>query len=301
MSNESRRDLTWARKLIERKTQTQERYDGVTFTKDEAGRDVMIVPTDTHVVRSKRQIEAAARKEIAEKGRSPEFTFAHMDNIQEVIEKVSDKHCGYLLYLQCYVNYDAILENPDNTAMTKADMMRTLRLKDTAFNEFLREMITHEIIHEDKTAADVRYRLNPRYHFQGKTENTNVVKSFVARVKALYNEVNAKDLGFIYKLLPFVHLETNTICANPYEKEVEQTIPMSKADIAVLAGVDEKTVYRKLRKLKFGDQCVFAEVTHGNAKYYKINPFVFYRKNGVPDPTLREMFSIRNNFRGHKR
>ena len=295
------KDISWTRRMIERKTPMQERYEGVTFTKDEAGRDVMIVPTDTHVVRSKRQIEAAVRKEIAEKGRAPEFTFAHMDNIQEVIEKVSDKHCGYLLYLQCYVNYDAILENPDNTAMTKTDMMRTLRLKDTAFNEFLREMTAHEIIFEDNTCPVVRYRLNPRYHFQGKTENTNVVKSFVAKVKALYSEVNAKDLGFIYKLLPYVHLETNTICANPYEKNVEHTIPMSKADISVIAGVDEKTVYRKLRRLKFGDQYVFAEVTQGNAKYYKINPFVFYRKNGVPDPTLREMFSIRNNFRGRAR
>lgn len=225
-------------------------------------------------------------------GRAPEFTVTNMHNIDEVIEKVSDKNCGYLLYLQCFVNYDAILENPDKTAMSRADIMRTLKLGRTALHQFLREMTDHDVIYE----CGDRYRLNPRYHFQGKTDNLAVVKTFVAKVKELYTEVNAKDLGFVYKLLRYIHLETNTICANPYERDVENTLPLTKEDIATVTGVSAKSVYTKLRNLKFGDQYVFAEVSYGKYRYYKINPFVFYRKNGKPDATLREMFSIRNNF-----
>ncbi|MEC0328694.1 hypothetical protein P4H42_03535 [Paenibacillus macerans] len=215
-----------------------------------------------------------------------------MNNIDEVIERVSDKHCGYLLYLQCFVNYDAILENPDKTAMSREDMMRTLQIGRSALYEFLAEMTAAGIIYSDGD----KYRLNPRYHFQGTTNNTAVVKTFVAKVKALYSEVKARDLGFVYKLLPYIHLETNTICANPYERNVENTLPLTKEGIAAVTGLTEKSVYTKLRGLRFGDQYVFAEVIYGTSRYYKINPFVFYRKNGVPDATLREMFSIRNNF-----
>lgn len=244
-------------------------------------------------VTSARQREEYARIKAQEtNGRTAEFTITNMNNIDEVIEKVSDKHCGYLLYLQCFVNYDAILANPDKTAMSKSDMMRTLKIGRTTLHGFLRELTEHGVIHEEGD----KYRLDPRYHFQGKTENTSIVKTFVARVKKLYSEVNAKDLGFVYKLLPHIHLETNTICANPFERDVENTLPLTKEDIARLTNITEKSVYTKLRNLRFGDQYVFAEVIYGNSRYYKINPFVFYRKSGQPDATLREMFSIRNNF-----
>ncbi|WP_046214802.1 hypothetical protein [Paenibacillus wulumuqiensis] len=225
-------------------------------------------------------------------GRSAEFTITNMENIDEVIDRVSDKNCGYLLYLQCFVNYDAILENPDKTAMSRSDIMRTLKIGRTTLTQFLRETTAAGVVIEDGG----KYRINPRYHFQGKTSNSAVVKTFVARIKELYTEVNAKDLGFVYKLMPHIHLETNTICANPFEKDVENTIPLTKEDIARLTNVTEKSVYTKLRSLRFGEQYVFAEVVYGRSRYYKINPFVFYRKNGRPDATLREIFSLRNNF-----
>jgi hypothetical protein len=260
----------------------------------ETGEALVYGRAGTHKVVNIAQAEAyKERKEQIARGRQAEHTMTSMRHITEVIERVSDKHCGYLLYLQCFVNYDAIIENPDKTAMTKDDIRRTLGVTRPTVNEFLDAMIANDIITED----DGKYRINPRYHFQGKTDNAYVIKSFVAKVKELYSEVSAKDLGFVYKLLPFVHYETNTVCANPFERDVENTIAMTKEDIAQITGVDVKTVYRKLRKLRFGDQYVFAEVVYGRSRYYKINPFVFYRKAGVPDATLREMFSIRNNYR----
>lgn len=257
--------------------------------------DRAAVLADGDRVTSARQRGEYARIKTQEAaGRGVKFTITNMNNIDEVIEKVSDKHCGYLLFLQCFVNYAAILENPDQTAMTREDIQRTLGVSRPTVTEFLVVMREHDIVFEEGG----KYRLNPRYHFQGKTDNSAVIKTFVAKVKALYNEVTAKDLGFVYKLLRHVHLETNTICANPFERDVENTLPLTKEDIARITGVDEKTVYRKLRRLRFGDQYVFAEVLYGNARYYKINPFIFYRKPGVPDATLREMFAIRNNYRG---
>ena len=264
----------------------------------ETGEALVYAPASTHKVVNIAQADSYKEREQAKKsGRESEFTITNMDNIDEVIERVSDKHCGYLLYLQCFVNYDAILANADKTAMSREDIRRTLDVSRPTATEFIAAMIENGVMYEDGG----QYRMNPRYHFQGRTDNTHIVRSFVAKVKRLYSEVSAKDLGFVYKLLPHVHLETNTVCANPFERDVANTLPLTKEDIAALTGVDVKTVYRKLRGLKFDDQYVFAEVVYGNSRYYKINPFVFYRKVGTPDATLREMFSIRNNYRKRRK
>lgn len=233
--------------------------------------------------------QAASYRASKEKaGRQRDFTFTDMDNIREVIENIDDKHCGYLLYLQCFINFEGKLvkDNRNKTPMTKADIQETVGLKRTAFGEFFNAMADAGIIYE--IYGD--YYIHDRYHFRGKTSNTRIIKAFTTKVKELYRGRNAKKLGFIYKLLPFIHLETNTICTNPYEPDVNKIEQLSKKDIAELTGEDEKTLYRKIRSMKLGDEYVFAEVTSGKARYYKVNPFIFYRKNGDPDATLREMF-----------
>jgi hypothetical protein len=225
------------------------------------------------------------------KQRQRDFTFSNMLNIPEVIAKIDDKHCGHLLYLQTFINYDGVLVKPnrDKTPMTKHDIQDVLGLQKTSFSEFFKAMIGNEIIFAEPNG---HYRINPLYHFRGTTDNSYVIKSFTAKVRALYSPRNANKLGFIYKLLPLVHLETNTVCSNPFEPNVENIVQLSKKDIANITGVSEKTVYTYLRKMKLGDEFVFAEIRRGNTRYYKLNPFIFYRKNGQPDATLREIFRL---------
>lgn len=230
-------------------------------------------------------------------GRRHDFTFTDMENITEVIGKIEDKHCGYLLYLQCFISYEdglLVRANREKTPMTKADIQEVVGLKRSAFYEFFRAMTENDIIiaNEDGT-----YSVNSAYHFKGNTDNPNVIKSFTAKVRELYTGRNAKKLGFIYKLLPYVHFETNTICTNPYEKDVRKVEQLTKKDIAKVTGVSEKSVYSYLRSMKLGDEHVFAEIRRGKERYYKLNPFIFYRKNGRPDATLREMFRL--GFSGH--
>jgi hypothetical protein len=242
---------------------------------------------DSYTLRHRNQDEAYKRIKDRE-GRKSDFTFGNMLNMPEVIAKIDDKYCGYLLYLQTFIDYEGVLVKPnrEREPMTKNDIKDMLGLQKTAFYEFFNAMIDNEIMFEE---AD-RYRINPLYHFKGTTDNKFVIKTFTAKVRQLYSPRNANKLGFIYKLLPFVHLETNTVCANPFEPDVEQIKELSKQEIAELTGVSEKTVYNYLRKMKLGDEYVFAEIRCGNYRYYKLNPFIFYRKNGAPDATLREMF-----------
>ena len=64
-----------------------------------------------------------------------------MPNIHEVYDALTTAQCGYLMLLQCYVDYNGILvkSSRDKTPMTTADMMSVLQLakKRMTFYDFL--------------------------------------------------------------------------------------------------------------------------------------------------------------------
>jgi hypothetical protein len=276
-------------------------FKGVHSYVDDNGELFVTAPAATHKVVNIKQAEGYKRRLVAEKtcGRNHDFTLSNMQYIAEIGRELDDKYCGYLLYLQCFIGYESgAIVNADKTPMSRQQIQKTLGLKETAFKAFMKEMNKYSII----VQCDSSYRINEKFHFKGTTSNTQVIKSFTAKVKELYKTVSAKDLGFIYKLLPHVHLKTNTICSNPYETDETKTIPLSKGEIATLTGVSEKTVYNKLNKLILDGQYVFAEL-EGTSQfaYYRINPFIFYRKNGRPDASLVEMFAIKARSKSRKR
>jgi CRP-like cAMP-binding protein len=258
----------------------------------ETGEIVREVDFDTCYIRSHTQDEAYRKKlKATEFGRSHAFTFTNMEAIKEVIEQLDDSECGYLLYLQCFIDFDGKLVqgNRDKTPMTKQDVQETLGISRPVFTKFWKSMTDNGIIYE----LEGKYFINRRFHFKGTSDNSKVIRSFTTKVRELYTQKNAKDLGFIYKLLPFVHYETNTICHNPFEAEPQRIMKMSQQDIADVTGTDRITVNRKMKRLTLGDEYLFAEVNVGKTKCYMLNPFVFYRKNGKPDATLQTIFAIK--------
>ncbi|XEC93390.1 hypothetical protein AB6A23_18735 [Paenibacillus tarimensis] len=246
---------------------------------------------------SPKQLDAYRCKMDRElKGRGLAFTFTAMDEIPEIIGVLDEKDCGRLLFLQCFVDYDSKLILGNGTTkrpMSREDMRKFLGLGADAFRDFLNVMICHGIIilHEDGS-----YFMNDRYHFRGQTNNRRVVKSFTARVKRLYEafQRNPKDLGFIYKLLPYVHYETNQICLNPHEPDPELIEALNQDGIARITGVIPKTTYSRLRRLKLDGMYVFAEVTRGRDRIYKMNPCIFYRQDGEPDVSLQADFLVKS-------
>lgn len=274
------------------KTAEHEHFKGIYSFTDENGRPMIAAPADTHVVKSKKQLDAYMKKKL--QGRKHEHTRTDMEAIKEVILKIDENYCGYLLYLMCLIDYTGTVVDTQNKPMNKLTLTKTLGIKERAYQSFMTTMKRNDIIRIDENGA---YVINSRYHFRGKAENLQTIKAFTTKVKSMYGDVKPKDLGFVYKLLPYVHFETNTICHNPYDR-TGKVHAMNVKEIANITGATEKTVYSKIRRLKFGDEYVFAQLEvkrGGKSVYYKINPFLFYRKNGRPDATLREVFLVSNS------
>lgn len=231
-------------------------------------------------------------KRIKRTGNGPDFTAANMRNLHEVYDVLTTAQCGYLMRLQCSVNYDGVLIKTDKATMTTADMMDVLGLKRkrSTFYNFLNACISNDIIRE----SDERYTVNQRYHFRGAFGDQVVIKSYTAKIKRVYREVKAADIGLIYRMLPFVHMDTNALCANPFEKEPRKISWFSRKELAEAIGVDAATLGRRLPNMKFDGEYVIARIRVGNEpERYTFNPSVFYRLSSEPDATLQALFNVK--------
>lgn len=97
-------------------------------------------------------------------------------------------------------------------------------------------------------------------------------------------------MGFLYKLLPYVHYETNTICSDPFV-EPEEIRFLNIKEIATLQNIDEKSASKTLDKLrKVGVIAVTIRQDDKRDRLFTLNPYLFYRQKGQPDKTLRGLF-----------
>lgn len=239
-----------------------------------------------------RNQDDAYRKLKEKRGRQPDFTASNMRNLHEVYNVLTTTQCGYLMLLQCYVDYgEGTIVNSDKTPMTTNDMMSVLQLnrKRSTFYDFLRACVEHGIIIENNDT----YAVNPRYHFRGAFADQYVVKSYTTKIKRVYREVKATDIGLIYRMLPFVHYETNALCENPFETNPDKIRWFTRKTLAEAIGVSPSEISRRLPKMTFDGEYVIAQVIVGGKRVYMFNPWVFYRKNNEPDKTLQAVFNVK--------
>ncbi|SET42051.1 hypothetical protein SAMN05216389_1115 [Oceanobacillus limi] len=277
------------------KTDEHRYFDGVFSYTDENGEARISAPATTHRVISYEQTEAYKREQAAEKwrrGRQPSFTATRMRNIHEVYDALTTAQCGYLMRLQCSVDYvTGRLVNSDKSAMSYADMRKELGLarKKSTFSEFLSACKRNDII----TEKDGEHFVNQRYHFRGAFTDPYVVKAYTTKVKHVYREVKAADIGLMYRMLPYVHYDLNALCDNPYEDDPNKIRWFNRKSLAEAIGVDPATLGRRLPKMKFGDEYVIARIKVGGKEKYTFNPNVFYRKDTKPSDDLIAMFNTK--------
>lgn len=232
-------------------------------------------------LRSKKQDEAYKRIQYYQQD-NRHFSFADMENIKIVISNVKTVDCGYLLILQCYMEYGT-----GKLTISRKEMQKVLGISRATFQRFWATMDIHGIIFEDNG----EFYVKPDFHFRQQPNHNRVIKLFTTTLKQLKDVLKPAELGFLYKLLPYVHYDTNMICADPFT-EPENIQFLNKTQIALLVGMDEKKTSKLLDKLrKIG---IVAETIRQDDKrdrIFTLNPYVFYRKKGKPDCTLRSLFA----------
>lgn len=267
---------------------------------------------EKHVFASYRTVEQEQayqdkRKREESRKKAKAFTFSDMENAKEAIEMLTTVELGYFLVLQTYVRYEdnILVKSTHNPVpMNRGDIGEALGINNRShikkhIDNFLEKglLLTRTVIVSGKEVE--AFVINPDYHFKGKTKNTKVVKTFSEQIRKLYCENSSKkkkkpaDMGFLYLILPYIHYENNVLCSNPFETNPENINALSIADICEITGLDKKNVQAKINSLKWDGMTVFAKLIKGRKIQLKVNPFVFYRKDGEPDKSLQADFLIK--------
>lgn len=252
---------------------------------------------ENYQITSEQQREASRaffdRQRRVDYGRNTDFTFAAMEALGEVISALTTAQCGFLAVLQCYVSYAGnTLVNPNKSPMTTADMMAALKLeaKRSTFYAFLSACVGSGIMAEE----DGVYAINPRYHFRGQAKDTQVIRTYTAKIKQAYTDASkAADLGLIYRMLPFVSYETNALCSNPTERNPLKVDWFSGKELADAISMAEAELSRRIKRLTIGDEYVIARISVGGTAKYMFNPLIFKRnKRPVPEE-IQAMFNVK--------
>ena len=115
-------------------------------------------------------------------------------------------------------------------------------------------------------------------------------KIYMRAVKELYNCTptgNLKHIGYILKILPFVNIEHNILCHNPYTPNFNEVEPMILQEFCEKVGLasDRSTVARLKRAYaslvfeldgKSHNFCNLLFTNHGEGYIIYLNPRILY-------------------------
>ncbi|MDY2881810.1 MAG: hypothetical protein SOT71_04045 [Romboutsia timonensis] len=203
------------------------------------------------------------------------------------------------LYLATYIDYNdreenVLIKHTQNNKLeylTKRDIRNLLNLSEKTFYDFMKEVKEKELLFE----ANNKIYLNPVYVNKGRSNfrNKEYTRMFIDTTKELYENCTSrqhKRLSYIYQLLPFLNYESNILCNNPEEKDINKLDKLSFKDICGILGLSkDKKSMNTLKKDLFKFYITkdnkkyyfFSYVTikqeNGSESYYVVNPLVIWK------------------------
>lgn len=251
------------------------------YGQDEGGRIFRVTSVE--------QLAAMRKKREVGKDRR-HFSFTHMQNIREITGDLSNIYCGYIVMLQPYIEWQTNRLVKGNTLLQRKHLASILCVSERTVKTVVTELKEREILFEQ---TDRSFTINERYHFRKKAgaEVDSLIKMFFSSLKKF--NVKPADLGFVYKLLPYVHYTSNIICSDALSKDFSSVGSMNIREISEVVGMDRNRAAEVLTRLHA------AGVVHSPGAKTRgereanvvLNPYVFYRQKGLPNDTLRHMFA----------
>lgn len=186
---------------------------------------------------------------------------------------ISEPTLGKLIYLATYIDknncicHDGNWTKENNVAtrspipMTKAEIQQTLNVSRQTFTAFWKECEVNNIIIESE---GVYYLSKKMFRF---CDNSNInkrktpmVKMFKHAIRYMYDhtdERSKKTLVYLYRLIPFINLNYNGLCTNPFERDKSKIKALPLSEICDMFGIDrshQTRFLKKLKKLRFIDK-----------------------------------------------
>ncbi|MEX3711215.1 hypothetical protein ABFV99_02300 [Cytobacillus horneckiae] len=212
------------------------------------------------------------------------FTNTNMDKIDYICEQLTNAQIGYLMILQCFIDYKGKLvkSQKDKTPIKTADFLRILGLEDKrrTFYDFKDKCLAKGIL--IYTAEEKTYSINKEYIFKGAFGGMNVVSMVTKGIKEGLEGNKPEELAMIFKLQQFVNFKTMALVKNPDETDSNKLDFMKQKDLAEALDVTTSYLSRKLYQIKIKGEYIVAKIKVGTEPTkFMLNPNIFFRGDYV--------------------
>lgn len=209
--------------------------------------------------------------------------------ISESFNGLAPETVTRLIYLNTFIGYDNKLKLTERTPMKYKDIQNVLKTSKSTTLRFWKEVAPKYL----STDSEGNVISNCKIFKKGVIKNGEKVVScqrlYIEGIRRLYEAVelcNHRQLGFFFKLLPFINIEYNLICLNPHETDLEKIELISMEGFCELIGYGIThisklvNIYSGIRFNVGGRMEKFCAITYNgvdnrNAKIF-INPRILY-------------------------
>lgn len=227
--------------VVNRKTGEISEYTAVAMPCDGSNFQTMEDKKRKRIAQQKRQEQEMKRNRCEE-------TY-YFVNRETCFEDVSPAAVTKLIYLSTYMRYDGnCLMLSQRKAMKREDIAGLLGISNRAYYDFWNEVCPVYVTEDEngflhmcdifKRGKLCRKAFTPYQQFYDKG------------VRKLYKAANGKhhkQLGYLFKLLPYISIEFNLVCFNPLETDINSVELMSIADFCNVIGYTAAHIDRLLK------------------------------------------------------
>lgn len=208
-------------------------------------------------------------------------------NVNEALDfGISQANLTRLIYLSTYTSYNNNrLELSDDTIITKNIIEDIIGLPQRTFELFYNELIEKNILIQQADG----YYLNTDFFAKGKLNkqqlSQNRIQLYLKGIRTLYRKANArehKQLAYLFQAIPYVNINSNTICHNPLEKNFKAIRPMTIEQYCEKVGYNVTNARRfksNILHFRLKEKPVFNFVKNCDGEFIFINPYVYYGGN----------------------
>lgn len=165
------------------------------------------------------------------------LTMMTMNNNGYIIEKVKGK--------DVYLNQKQICERLGiKSKQAQSDLFKALTVTRTIVEAGQEIEVPAIIIKEGQ-----KIRVSEEYAAMGQSAEMLFRKLSKRRTKNILNELKPREIGLIYKILPYVNRYYGILCENAEEKDEQKIKYLSQEELAKLIQVDSKTLSSSMKAL----------------------------------------------------
>jgi len=235
------------------------------------------------------------------------FVFVLYRYCDTLFKNLKEEDVSRLFYIATFVNYEGFIIY-EKKKVTKQILGNMLNFSPKNFNIFFDDMKRQNILLEENVNNKSYIKMNMNYFHKGKIvkeiSNNNYGRIYIETIRYLYNNIQPrkrKYLGYLYKIIPYIHREKNILCFNTDAKDGEGLNIIRAADLKEFLGLHRNTIrtfINELVEIRLQDNSniiVFIKNSKDDNKLpIMINPKIFYGGNlkSVDGKNILELFKL---------